>query len=191
MITRRQIRETMRARRRALDETQRRQAAAGLLRTLSACPFFRAARRIAAYMPHDGEIDPGPVIEHLWHAGHEVCLPVVRDDRTLDFAGYRAATPLRPNRYGIPEPAERSIVVAARSIDLVLMPLVAFDEAGNRLGMGGGYYDRTFSFLRDRMQSKKPFLAGIAFDFQQLSAIEPCAWDIPVHKIVTDKAVYG
>ena len=132
------------------------------------------------------------MIEHLWRAGHTVALPVVRQDRKLDFAAFEPDTQLGPNKYGIPEPvAGRPACIQPRQLDLVLMPLVAFDATGNRLGMGGGYYDRTFSYLRYRSHWRKPFLAGIAFDFQQVPAIAARQWDVPLGKVVTDKAVYG
>ena len=182
----------MRAQRRALDDTRRHEAAVDLSRRLRRCRFFIAARRIAVYLPNDGEIALQPVIEHLWRAGHTVALPVVRPDGKLDFAVFDPDTPLGANKYGIPEPlAGRSARIPPRQLDLVLMPLVAFDATGNRLGMGGGYYDRTFSYLRHRTHWKRPFLAGIAFDFQKVPKIAARQWDVPLRRIVTDKTVYG
>ena len=98
--------------------------------------------------------------------------------------------PLCPNRYGIPEPrVPRSRWVRAAMLDLILVPLVAFDRAGGRLGMGGGYYDATLAFLHHRHHWLKPRIVGAAFAFQELPAVPQEPWDVSLTAIVTERGV--
>jgi len=124
--------------------------------------------------------------------GKQCFLPVLDTlrPRRLWFAPYRIGDPLVANRYGIPEPACPSRYrVAAWCLDLVLTPLVAFDEMGNRLGMGGGYYDRTLSFLARRQVWKRPRLVGIAYEFQCLESLPRRPWDIPLNSVITNDTI--
>lgn len=149
------------------------------------------SRHIAAYLAADGEIDPGPLMDLLWSLGKTLYLPVLApfSRRKLWFARYEPGDTLVYNRYGIPEPQRRRLV-KPRDLDLVLTPLVAFDTAGHRMGMGGGYYDTSFAFLRARRHWHKPHLYGLAYEFQKLAAIHPNSWDIPVDAVITEAAVY-
>ena len=81
-------------------------------------------------------------------------------------------------------------LVRAQDLDLILMPLVSFDDNGNRLGMGGGFYDRSLEFLRHRTRWHKPQVFGIAYDFQRINGLTPDPWDIPLQGVITDRAVY-
>ncbi len=109
---------------------------------------------------------------------------------TLLFASVTVQTRYADNRYGIKEPLVKSAdIIGAERLDLVLMPLVAFDESGNRIGMGGGFYDRTFAFKQSRSE-KKPYLIGIAHEIQKVDAIAAEHWDVPLTMVVTDKQVY-
>jgi 5-formyltetrahydrofolate cyclo-ligase len=151
---------------------------------------MRGARRIACYLANDGEIDPGPAMGLLRRGGRRILLPVLHGE-TLWFLPYHPETPLARNRFGIPEPAVSARRrCPARNLDVVLVPLVAFDAAGNRLGMGGGFYDRTFAYLRNRAVWKRPLLIGVAYEFQRLDALPSQAWDIPMHGIATEKRLY-
>jgi 5-formyltetrahydrofolate cyclo-ligase len=150
----------------------------------------RRARRVACYLANDGEMDVGPVMDLLRASGGRVFLPSLHG-RELWFFPYDNGTPLRANRFGIPEPElSAQNRCRPRDLDLVLMPLVAFDTAGNRLGMGGGYYDRTFSYLRNRVTWKKPLLIGIAYEFQRLESLPSQPWDIALHGVATERQVY-
>ena len=122
--------------------------------------------------------------------GRQVLLPALHGD-TLWFLPCDRHTPLAPNRFGIPEPdVAPEARCRPRDLDLVLMPLVAFDASGNRLGMGGGFYDRTFSYLRNRTFWKKPMLLGVAYEFQRLETIASHPWDIPLQGIATEKRLW-
>lgn len=96
---------------------------------------------------------------------------------------------LRPNRFGIPEPAGTT-VFRARQLDLLLMPLVGFDTAGHRLGMGGGFYDATLAYMRQRRHWRKPRLIGVAFECQRVTALPHDPWDMPLDAVLTEKRLY-
>jgi len=109
----------------------------------------------------------------------------------LWFAPLSPGVSLRPNRFGIPEPqVSARHFVSARHLDLLLLPLVAFDPAGNRLGMGGGFYDRSLAYLKRRQRWVRPLLYGVAHQFQCVASLQQASWDIPLHGIVTDQRVY-
>ena len=180
------IRHSIRERRRALGVRDQRAAAAELRNHLLALPRFRHTRNIAAYVAVDGEIPLDPVIETAWSLDIPVYLPCLRGQR-MEFRRYTPHTLLRDNRFGIPEPENTpGARINARFLDLVLTPLVAFDTNGGRLGTGGGFYDRTFAFLRQRAHWKQPALLGIAYEFQLVPEIPIEAWDIPMRGVVTD-----
>lgn len=180
----------MRNRRRQLSRDQQESAADGLLRQLTAVPPFRNARRIAFYYPHDGEIDPQPIIEHAWRAGKKCYLPVINHPSLpLRFARHLRQQPTRLNRFGIPEPlVRRRDLVNAHHLQLILVPLIAFDVSGGRLGMGAGFYDRTLAFLGTRKYWHSPIAIGLAHSFQQVDAVPQDPWDVSLSGIVTEKA---
>lgn len=188
-----QLRKRLRETRKLLTEQEQNAAAHRLVRHLLTSPFLRSSRRIACYLPNDGEIDPTPLIERLWAMKRQCFLPVLSRlprDR-LWFAPILPDTPLVLNRFGIPEPAVTArALLRAQELDLILMPLVGFDVSGNRLGMGGGFYDRSLEFLRHRGAWHKPRLVGLAHECQRLEALTPEPWDIPLRGIVTDRAIY-
>jgi 5-formyltetrahydrofolate cyclo-ligase len=154
---------------------------------------FRVSRRVACYLPVDGEIDTAAVIKRLSSLNKRCYLPVISriDHDRLWFAPAIEATLHRTNRYGIREPkVPARQLVRAQELDLVLLPLVGFDEHGHRLGMGGGYYDRSLAFLTQRQHWRKPHLIGLAYDFQKLPPLPREPWDVPLDAIVTDRCIY-
>jgi 5-formyltetrahydrofolate cyclo-ligase len=187
------LRQNLRARRRALSADEQHQAARRLAVNLTGTRLFLTSRRIACYLPNDGEVDSAPVIEHIRRLRKTLYLPVLSrlsHDR-LWFAEAGPKTKLVPNRFGIPEPVVKSRdLVRAQELDLILLPLVGFDDQGNRLGMGGGFYDRSLEFLRHRNHWRKPHLLGIAYDFQRVNGLAADPWDIPLQGVITDRAVY-
>lgn len=181
----------MRQRRRALAAAEQHSAALALAKLLVRDPLFRRSRHIAFYLPNDGELSLLPLLERAWSMRKQCYLPVVMPDESLRFAPYAADDPLAFNRFGIPEPVcAHPQWVKARVLDLVLMPLVAFDEQGNRLGMGGGFYDRSLRFLRHRRHWRKPRLLGIAHEFQRVPRLERQWWDVPLDGVATDRAIH-
>ncbi len=189
-----QLRRELRRRRRALDSRQQRRAAHQLVQRLKSLPEVQRARRVALYLPQGGEIDPTPLIDWLRKRGAQVYLPVLKplSENRLWFVRYHASTPMVRNRFGIAEPdtrhgAHRARRLPAWALDLVLMPLVGFDAQGNRMGMGGGFYDRTFAFTRWRRP--KPGLIGVAHDCQGVAELPVAPWDVPLDAIVSDRRI--
>lgn len=188
-----ELRRTLRARRSGLSGAEQRLAARRLLLQIISTRLFRVCRRIACYLPSDGEIDPNPILERIRRMHKEAFLPVLAHpshDR-LWFAPAAAGAELVPNRYGIAEPRVKAReLVRAEDLDLILLPLVAFDVRGNRLGRGAGFYDRSLAFLQHRRYLRKPHLLGLAHDFQRVPALSVDSWDVPLDGIVTDRTVY-
>ncbi len=187
------MRRKLRAQRAQLPADAQRLAAERLLANLAATRLFAVSRRVACYLPSDGEIDPSLVIERLWRMRKQAFLPVLPrgSSERLWFAPAVPGMALAPNRLGILEPkVAASALVRADDVDLILLPVVAFDERGNRLGRGAGFYDQSLAFLRYRRHLRKPRLLGLAHDFQRVPAVPADSWDVPLDGVVTDRAVY-
>ena len=182
----------MRGLRRQLPRAEQSAAAQNITERLLGQVFFQKAARIAAYLSFDGEVDTSLLISWAINAEKTICLPVlVNHEKDMKFAIYTPEQRLLPNRFGIPEPArEERCYVPANQLDLVLTPLVAFDQSLNRVGMGAGYYDRCFSFLRHRKNWVKPRLIGLAYDFQRVPAIKTHEWDVPLSGVATETTFY-
>lgn len=176
----------------ALTRAEQLHAADALTRRLLTTRAVRVSRRIACYLPNDGEIDPQPLMSHLWALKKHCYLPVLSPmpHERLWFARVTPDTPFAPNRFGILEPRIADDWRRARELDLILLPLVGFDLTGNRLGMGAGYYDRSLEFLRLRQVWKKPRIVGLAHECQRVARLPVNEWDIALDAVVTDRAVY-
>lgn len=186
--TRQLLRKELRARRKALSPSQQATASAWVLRHLIQLPQILRAQHVALYMAADGELDPVPAAEQLWKMGKKCYLPVLHPtrERELWFVPFEPDTLLKPNRFGIPEPDHRlAHKLPPHLLDVVLLPLVGFDRHGGRLGMGGGFYDKTFAFHQGK--KTKPFLIGLAHSCQEVDLLEMASWDIPLFAIATDK----
>lgn len=182
------IRQQLRRQRRSLPADTRFLLSEKITSILTSQPFFLRAKRVGIYLANDGEIDPSSVIEICHKSSKQCFLPVIHPLKInrLHFARYSQHSRLITNRFGILEPCIKSAVIApAWSLDLILMPLVGFDRQGNRLGMGGGFYDRTLAFTA-RNQQLAPQLVGLAYSFQEVASISPRKWDIPVNRIMTE-----
>ena len=192
-LSRPQLRRLLRQKRRALSASAQRQAAQGLYHQLAQQPQFRRARHIALYLPNDGEIDPRPLLREAQRRGKRTYLPVLSAwPRTkMVFQRITRHEKLAGNRFRIleprPQPARQRKIWA---LDLVLLPLVGFDDRGGRLGMGGGFYDRSLAYLRQRKNWHKPTLLGLAHECQRVDALAMASWDVPLQATVTNKAWY-
>lgn len=186
-----ELRQSIRRQRRALTPAAAASCARQLAHHARHDRLVTGSRHIAAYLAADGEMDPLPLMHALWSLGKHIYLPVLVtfSHQKLWFAKFEPGDELAYNRYGIPEPVRRKLIKPC-ALDLVLAPLVAFDSAGHRVGMGGGYYDRSFAFLQQRSHWRKPRLLGIAYEFQQQPAIQAHAWDVPLDAIATEAGVY-
>jgi 5-formyltetrahydrofolate cyclo-ligase len=185
------LRKELRRRRRALSTAQQKFASRQLYRRLVTSPLFRFSRRIAFTMAADGEIDPALLLATAQRRSKECYLPVLNPlgEPRLRFKRWRKGEALRTNFYGIAEPRHGRFC-SPRALSLVLLPLVGFDAGGNRLGMGKGYYDRTFAFRR-RSRGRRPVMLGLAHECQKVDSLAVEAWDLPLDGIVTDAAWYG
>ncbi len=192
-LSRPQLRRMLRKARRALTPSEQRKAALGLYRQLAQQPLFRRAKHISLYLPTDGEIDPRLLLRAAQRRGKATYLPVLSAwPRTkMVFQRVRPGEKLRPNRFRILEP--RVNIGQQRKIwalDLVLLPLVGFDDVGGRLGMGGGFYDRSLAYLARRKSWRKPTLLGLAHECQKVEKLTQASWDVPLAGTVTDKQWY-
>ncbi|MBE0485352.1 5-formyltetrahydrofolate cyclo-ligase [Marinobacter sp.] len=191
-LPRSELRKLLRRKRRALSFDQQQQASEQLALNLLKHPDLLRARHIGIYLPNDGEIDPQLYIDLGRRRGTHFYLPILHPIHPgkLVFGPYDEGVELTANRFGIPEPpfptARRR---PAWALHAVLFPLVGFDEQGGRLGMGGGFYDRTFAFSRLR-PAMAPKLIGLAHDFQKVASLPVEPWDVPLHGVVTDAACY-
>lgn len=185
------LRHHFRNLRRSLTPEQQNAAAHNVLASCLDYPAFLQARTLAFYLANDGELSTQYLLDYCWHQNKTVLLPVIDPVQTtsLVFVKYEADSPLILNKYGIAEPQYHpDKAIPLQSIDIIFTPLVAFDKTGNRLGMGGGYYDRTLAQLNSPTFSTK--IIGLAHDLQQSDNIPSQSWDIPLHGIVTPSQIF-
>lgn len=182
------LRAQLRKKRRAIPAQTHATASAAICQRLLAQAPLDTAQRIAAYLSNDGEPDLGALISHLWQRGAQVLLPVLDGDR-LRFREYTADMSLVRNRYRIDEPPPAAAEVDVDDLDVVLMPLVGFDVAGNRLGMGGGYYDRSLQNIKSNAAAR-PLLIGTAFDCQCVAEVVVEQTDVGLDAVVTETRSY-
>lgn len=187
------LRRLLRNRRRSLTPLQQKIAAKNLYKQVIHHPLFRKAQHIGLYLANDGEIDPNLLLKAAQRYKKTIYLPILQRWPKFAMAFQRITPETRwtLNRFNIKQPvANFSHQVKPVKLDLILMPLVGFDEYGGRLGMGGGFYDRYLSYLKNRKSWHKPYLLGLAHECQKVDKLQLNSWDIPVHAIVTDHRWY-
>lgn len=182
--SRRQLRARLRAQRLALKPAERMAAAEAVSRQFSDqlgdCEGY-----IAGYWAMNGEL-PLHVLQMRLSARQVWCLPMLRDDGSLGFGPWRPGDALVSNRYGIPEPdLQPASMLAATDMAVVLLPLLAYTRVGQRLGMGGGFYDRSFAFRNG--QSAPPLLVGVGYSSQEVEGFVAEAWDVPLDAVATER----
>lgn len=179
------IRKTSRLIREKLPREYRQKAAAKICARIRRLEQYRYARCIALYHACNGEVD----LDELWRSaplqGKFCYFPFITEQKTLSFLPATPATGFKTNGFGIPEPdVDPSLAIAPKNLDLIFMPLVAFDRYGTRLGMGSGFYDRTLA------KEQHPLLLGVAYEFQRQPYLLPDEWDIPLTAIITQETIY-
>lgn len=181
----RELRSALRAQRLALPATERMRAAEAIVAHLQAHPAFAQAGYIAGYWAMAGEL-PLHVLQMRLRADQVWCLPCIQPDNSLRFAPWRPGDELVSNRYGIPEPAlAADSQLLPGDMAIILLPLLGFTRAGARLGMGGGYYDRSLAL---RLQAPAPpVLVGAGYAFQELGALPVEPWDVRLDAVVTER----
>ena len=185
-----EIRKNIRTKRRALTPAQQQTAALHLATLIAQQGFFLRAKRIGIYLANDGEIDPSLLMGIALNANKSCYLPIIHplQFNRLYFGEYREGDHLKANRFGILEPQFNSTQVAPIwTLDFILLPLVAFDRSGSRIGMGGGFYDRTLAACAN--QPSRPTLIGLAHSCQEVESISQQSWDIPLDQIITEREI--
>ena len=171
--------------RRQLKDNERATASSVICQRVVNSRDFFSSRAVACYLPMSDEVDTRDIIACAWRANKRIFVPVLRERRKMLFREIRPDTVLERRAYGLWEPTHGDFC-SPRSLDLVITPTVAFDAENHRIGMGGGYYDRCFSFLRHRRRWLHPKLIGIAFACQQVEKITPNPWDIRLYGVFHD-----
>jgi 5-formyltetrahydrofolate cyclo-ligase len=174
--------------RRNMRPDERHDASQIICRRLTQSSIFFASHSIGCYLPAYDEVDTLPVVERAWSANKRIFVPVLRKHHKMLFREMLPGTTLEKNGYGIWEPISGAFV-SPRNLDVVIAPTVAFDDFGNRIGMGGGYFDRCFAYLLHRKLWLRPKLIGVAFSCQKVEKIPANPWDIPLYKVFTDDRV--
>tara|TARA_R110001592_G_scaffold127070_2_gene338616 strand:- start:14128 stop:14778 length:651 start_codon:yes stop_codon:yes gene_type:complete len=186
------LRATLRKQRRALSYLEQKAASKNLLKQVNRSKLLFKHQHIALYLGNDGELNPENLIKQLWKQKKHVYLPAIHPifKNTLCFCRIKPNPKLIKNRFGILEPDFKNTARLPRQLlSLVLMPLVAFDKAGNRMGMGGGFYDRSFAY-KVKTGRSKPKLIGIAHAFQEQTSLPLERWDVPLKGVLTDQTFY-
>jgi 5-formyltetrahydrofolate cyclo-ligase len=148
-------------------------------------PLFIRNKHIACYLPTGQEVDTTAVIERAWRMEKRVFVPVIQNAHDMRFVQITRNTRMERNQFGIWEPTTGR-AISAKKLDVVVTPLTVFDDQRNRIGMGGGYYDRQFAFLRHRHRWLHPKLVGFAFACQKVEKIWPNPWDIRLYRVFTE-----
>ena len=193
-----QLRSALRQLRQSLSPEQQSLAAEKLLDHILEDDDFEKASSIAFYQAFDGEINPTPVLQASLKQGKHTFLPIISPAATsLTFLEYQSESSLTENSYGILEPeSSPNNVLAPEHMDIIFIPLVAFDLNGTRLGMGKGYYDKSLAFILENNREmslnsiKIPKLIGLGHECQRVEHLERAEWDVPLDKIITDQAIY-
>jgi 5-formyltetrahydrofolate cyclo-ligase len=172
------LRKQLRAARRALHPALHRLHSLQAARAIARLPLFGAGRRVAVYLPFDRETDTSPLIAAARRRGVRLYVPVVIDRRHRRMVFHPLSSRTRRGAFGIPVPIGGGAAVAARWLNLIVVPFVGVDAAGRRLGMGGGFYDRVAAFRGLRKTWRGPRLIGFGFDCQRVDAVGAEIWDL-------------
>ena len=181
------LRARMAVRRNELDAKQRIAAAAGVLRSLEDLSEFMTDANVAGYWAVRGELPLNLAVASLARREQHYFLPVLGPTRQLYFAEFSVGIPVTHNRFGIPEPATpKEQRLTPRDMDVILLPLLAFDRQGHRLGTGGGWYDSSLAFLGNEPRPARPLLVGVGYAFQEIETVPIEPWDIDLDYVATE-----
>jgi 5-formyltetrahydrofolate cyclo-ligase len=190
MLNKTQLRQYIITQRQQLNPQEQIQKSTQIFLHLSQHSWFKSATHVGCYLAHQAEVRTEDIIRLLWQQAKFCYLPVinpVKTDYTLRFYRYQPSSILEKNRYGIDQPVPNSgSSILVTDLDVLLVPLVGYDKVGNRLGLGGGFYDRALTFKKSRA---KPVLLGLAYDLQQVDVLPADPWDIALDGIVTESGL--
>jgi 5-formyltetrahydrofolate cyclo-ligase len=181
------LRTELKARRKAMTQQEINAASNAIADIFWQESFSNSAETIAIYMATAGEADCQPLMNTGWLRKKRIFAPIL-SNKHLNFAPLERTSKMTSNRFNILEPVyQKQHLIAPHELDIVIVPLVAFDTMLNRVGMGAGYYDRTFGFTKQARNRMNPLLIGIAYSFQHVDELEPKSWDVPLHVVITEK----
>jgi len=188
------LRKKIRNERRCLSVLEQQQHAETIIQRIIQSSVYKNASHIALYFPSDGEIDLSGLIRLLHNSDKHCYLPVILSPQQaiIGFAPFEENSVLQKNIFGISEPVFlKEQLKSVKQLDLILAPLVGFDEQGNRIGMGGGYYDRALQHLNEvdfeTRHTIKPAVYGVAHELQNVEQLQSQSWDVRLNAIVTEK----
>ncbi len=187
------IRETIRTLRKAIPPSDRAAATAKICERFRDLKAYQNAQMVGGFLAFDGEADPLGIMVHACKMEKKVFVPIiVARNKPLMFSPWTPQTAIRTNRFGIAEPVADPIdYVEARELDFVITPLVAFDDQCQRVGVGGGYYDRTFQFLNEnKNRPRQTRMVGFALELQRVESVDHRPWDVVLDNVVTEWRVY-
>ena len=180
--------------RRALCIQEQQQKSAMLCHMAATMPIIQNSQHIGLYWPFDGEISPLSLLNNISAHKKQYYLPILENrSEQLVFIAYKLGNPLIKNRFGFYEPQNihpdptHTQIMPANDLDLILLPLVAFDAHGQRLGRGKGHYDRTLAFRKQKSQTQTPFLLGLGYSCQETPQIPTDIWDIALDGVLTEQ----
>ncbi|MDB4307686.1 5-formyltetrahydrofolate cyclo-ligase [Gammaproteobacteria bacterium] len=180
------LRQKLKAQRHALSAQYVAAASNNIAEKFWHSPIIKHAESIAIYQATAGEVDCHPLVKIAWARNLRVFAPILAG-KQLKFAPLNSDSELTKNRFEILEPVyTNDTLIEPMNLDIVIVPLLAFDTSLNRLGMGAGYYDRTFAFSKQQSGQPQPLLVGIGYSFQQVAALEAQPWDVPMHVVITE-----
>ena len=185
-----QLRRDLKQRRALLEPAEINSSSFSIAAKFWQLPCVQRANNIGIYMSVAGEIDCGPLIKMGWLRKKRIFAPVLAKNR-LNFAPLNPGSKLVPNRFDILEPVYRfDDLINPRQLNIVIVPLLAFDMQLNRIGMGAGYYDRTFAFSKRQKVWRRPLLIGVAYSFQRVEDLAARSWDVPLHTVITEQKCF-
>lgn len=190
---RQELRHQLKQRRASLTAEEQKEISKEIATNIISLPIFQKAKKIAFYLAVNSEADPAKTQSISGTRQKQFYLPVLSENKTqgLSFAPLTSDTQFTPNQFNILEPnCSMEELIIGKDLDLVLVPLVGFDRYGNRLGMGGGYYDRSFAFKNTQPSANaKPTLIGYAYSFQEVNELSTESWDVKLDYIATEKGI--
>lgn len=169
----------------ALSDAERELASEIIADKVIRAPWFQRANYLGCYLSTPLEVNTGTIIARAWRMKKRIFVPVIEKKRQMQFQEITPDTDLRLNDFGLFEP-DTGESVTPRMLDVVVTPVVAYDDDKHRIGMGGGYFDTSFAFLRHRTVSYHPKLVGVAFACQKVAKISPNPWDIPLFATISE-----
>ncbi|MFT4823504.1 MAG: 5-formyltetrahydrofolate cyclo-ligase [Cryomorphaceae bacterium] len=179
-----QLRTKLRALRRSFSQRKQSEAASLTADHAQTLLQWHSAKKIAIYLNADGELRTGAIIQAALAQNKQIYLPVIGPKRSLSFAQWVVGQSLVPNTLGINEPNASASRCLIEALDILFLPLVAWDKRGNRLGMGGGYYDRALSGVSG------PAIIGLAHSEQEVETVPRQSWDIVLDAVLTEQGIH-